>query len=134
MFEVNPAFKKRLFVVDNFYSNPDKIRELALNQEYENGSDWYKGRRTFNNFLFPQTKHAFEDIMGIKIREWESHGMNGKFQYCLPEDMLVYHYDAYNFEIDKVYDWVVVDIFWDIDSDFEVNYSRLKNQYSNKVN
>ena len=54
-------------------------------------------------------------------------------QNYLPTDMLVYHYDAYNFEIDKVYDWVVVDIFWDIDSDFEVNYSRLKNQYSNKV-
>lgn len=93
MFEVNPAFNKRLFVVDNFYSNPDEIRELALKEQYENGSDWYKGRRSFNNFLFPQVKRAFEDIMGIRIREWESYGMNGKFQYCLPEDVLVYHYD-----------------------------------------
>ena len=32
--------------------------------------------------------------MGIKIREWETHGMNGRFQYCVPQDPLVYHNDA----------------------------------------
>ena len=32
--------------------------------------------------------------MGIKIREWESHGMNGRFQYCVPEDPIVYHNDG----------------------------------------
>jgi len=94
MFEVNPAFNKRLFVVDNFYNNPDEVRELALQQEYEQGSGWYKGCRTYKNFLTPQVKNAFQDIMGVRIREWESHGMNGKFQYCLPQDVLVYHYDA----------------------------------------
>jgi hypothetical protein len=94
MLEVNPAFKKRLFVVDNFYSNPDEVRNLALAQEYEDKSDWYKGRRTFKNFHSPEIKRAFEDIMGMRIREWETHGMNGKFQYCIPEDRLVYHYDA----------------------------------------
>lgn len=89
---VNP--KKRLFVVDNFYNDPHLVRNFALQQEYENASDWYKGRRTFRQFLFPQIKPRFEEIMGIKIREWESHGMNGKFQFCVPEDRLVYHYDS----------------------------------------
>jgi hypothetical protein len=32
--------------------------------------------------------------MGIKIREWESHGMCGRFQYCTAQDSLVYHNDG----------------------------------------
>lgn len=94
MFQVNNFFKKRLFVVDNFYKNPDEVRKYALSQQYEEGSDWYKGRRTFSNYRPPEVKEAFEDIMGIQIREWESHGMNGKFQFCTPRDSLVYHYDS----------------------------------------
>lgn len=86
--------KKRLFVVDNFYNDPDLVRSFALQQEYEPSSDWYKGSRTYKQFLMPRVKKAFEEIMGIKIREWESHGMNGKFQYCVPENPLVYHYDG----------------------------------------
>lgn len=86
--------KNRLWVIDNFYQDPYAVRNFALQQEYENSSDWYKGRRTFKQFLSPYIKSRFEEIMGIKIREWESHGMNGKFQFCVPEDRLVYHYDS----------------------------------------
>jgi hypothetical protein len=32
--------------------------------------------------------------MGVKIREWESHGMCGRFQYCTAQDSLVYHHDG----------------------------------------
>lgn len=86
--------KKRVFVVDNFYNDPHSVRNFALQQQYEPSSDWYKGSRTYKQFLTPQIKKAFEDVMGIKIRNWETHGMNGKFQYCVPENPLVYHYDS----------------------------------------
>lgn len=86
--------KQRFWVVDNFYDDPHAVRSFAMKQEYENSSDWYKGRRTFKQFLSPNIKKRFEDIMGISIREWESHGMNGRFQFCIPEDRLVYHYDS----------------------------------------
>lgn len=86
--------KKRIFVVDNFYQDPYAVRNFAMQQEYEESSDWYKGRRTFNQFLTPYVKSRFEEIMQVKIREWESHGMNGRFQYCVPEDRLVYHNDS----------------------------------------
>lgn len=86
--------KKRLFVVDNFYANPNLVREFALAQKYEEQSDWYKGRRTFDRFHTPQLKAAFESIMGEKINNWEEHGMNGKFQFCVPQNPLVYHYDS----------------------------------------
>jgi len=94
MFLVNTNAKKRFFVVDNFYADPMAVRNFAMAQDYEVSSDWYKGRRTFNQYLFPGIRERFDEIMGIKIREWESHAMNGRFQYCVPEDRLVYHYDA----------------------------------------
>jgi glycosyltransferase involved in cell wall biosynthesis len=95
LFSVNvESPKKRLFIVDNFYTIPDQVRKFALEQEFEGSSDWYKGSRTFKQFLYPQVKSAFEKIMGRKIKEWESHGMNGKFQFCTPKDLLVYHNDS----------------------------------------
>lgn len=94
IFGVNHKPKKRLFVVDNFYKNPDVVREFALNCQYSADNDWYKGKRSVERYLTPDIKKSFEDIMGIKIKEWESHGMNGRLQYCTPEDLLVYHYDS----------------------------------------
>lgn len=81
-------------VVDNFLSNPDTVRQFALKQEYENGSDWYKGRRTFDRFLSTELKYKFESLLGYKINSWEDQPMNGRFQYCTPEDPLVYHQDS----------------------------------------
>lgn len=94
LFNINRNRKKRIFVVDNFFDRPEEVRTFAMRQKYEEKSDWYKGRRTFERWLSPVVKAEFENIMGIKIREWESHGMNGKFQYCLPQDPLVYHNDS----------------------------------------
>lgn len=91
---VNQVKKKRVFVVDNFYSDPDAVRKFAMSVPYQADNNWYKGQRSQQKFLTQEIKTAFEDIMGIKIREWETHGMNGSFQYCTPQDLLVYHYDA----------------------------------------
>ncbi len=85
--------KPTLWVVDNFYDNPDAIREYALRQEFH-FSDYHRGRRTEDQFEIPGTKEAFERIMGIKIREWESHGMCGRFQFCTSQDPIVYHNDG----------------------------------------
>jgi len=84
------------WVVDNFYANPDAIREFALKQEYHQGGlgRGYIGRRTFKQFLFPGLKEEFERIMGKKITVWEAHGMNGRFQYSMEGEPLVYHCDA----------------------------------------
>jgi hypothetical protein len=91
---INKQSQKSIWVVDNFYANPHAVREFALQQQYEDQSDWYKGRRTFQQFFVPGTKEAFEKIMDIKIREWETHGMCGRFQYCTAQDDLVYHHDS----------------------------------------
>ena len=91
---VNHQSQKTVWVVDNFYTDPYAVREYALQQEFKEDLRYYKGRRTEEQHFIPGTKQAFERIMGIKIREWESHGMNGRFQYCIPEDPIVYHNDG----------------------------------------
>jgi tetratricopeptide (TPR) repeat protein len=84
-----------LWVVDNFYTDPDAIRKFALDQEYHQGGigRGYIGRRTFKQFLFPGLKEEFEKIMNRKITKWEEHGMNGRFQYSMEGEPLVYHCD-----------------------------------------
>jgi hypothetical protein len=84
-----------LWVVDNFYADPDAMRKFALEQEYHQGGigRGYIGRRTFKQFLFPGLKEEFEKIMNRKITKWEEHGMNGRFQYSMEGEPLVYHCD-----------------------------------------
>ena len=93
---INLDASPRLWVVDNFYSNPDHIRSLALNVPYIEGGigRGFIGRRTQDQYLFPGLKSRFESIMGMKITVWEDHFMNGRFQSCWAGEPLVYHCDA----------------------------------------
>jgi FkbM family methyltransferase len=94
-FSINEYKKSTSWIVDNFYDNPDEIRKFALEQEFGDESviTGFVGRRTFNQFLFPGLKEAFESVMGKKITKWEEHGMNGRFQICWSGERLVYHCD-----------------------------------------
>jgi tetratricopeptide (TPR) repeat protein len=85
-----------VWVVDNFYENPDEVRKFALEQDYHIGGigRGYIGNRTHQQFLFPGLKERFEQIMGKKITKWKEHGMNGRFQYCWSGQPVVYHCDS----------------------------------------
>jgi len=91
---INRQPNKTVWVVDNFYSDPYAVRDYALKQEFKPEIEYFKGSRSLDQYFVPGTKEAFERIMGIKIREWESHGMCGRFQYCTAQDSLVYHNDG----------------------------------------
>lgn len=88
--------KPTVWVVDNFYDDPNKIRNFALAQEYIEGGlgRGFIGRRTEKQFLFLGLKERFEEIMGRTIVAWESHGMNGRFQIAWSGEPLVYHCDS----------------------------------------
>jgi len=86
-----------IIVVDNFYENPDQVRQIALQQVYEPDLRYFKGKRTTSKFLAPGTKQLFEQLIGKKITVWENHSYNGVFQYCTAEDPLVYHSDIQSF-------------------------------------
>jgi len=93
---INYKQNKRVFIVDNFYEDPDSIRNFALTQRYDQGGfgRGYIGSRTSQQYLFPGLKEKFEEIMGHKITKWQEHGMNGRFQYAFAGDALVYHCDG----------------------------------------
>lgn len=90
---INLNYDKRIFVVDNFYSDPYTIRDFALQQEFVEDLRYYKGKRTQTQYFVPGTKKVFEDIIGKKINVWDDYGMNGVFQSCNAQDLLVYHTD-----------------------------------------
>jgi len=95
--KINFNFSKqqdfRTIVVDNFYENPDEVREFALNLEYEGGSEWYKGFRTKKRYQTEGLDKRFEEIIGKKITNWK-HYMNGVFSWCNSETPVVYHCDT----------------------------------------
>ncbi|NDG29189.1 glycosyltransferase [bacterium] len=94
IFGINKNMDKRLWVVDNFYEDPFKVREFALGVEYQEDGKWYKGSRSKEQHLFPGIKESFESIMGMKLKPFESHAMCGRFQILTAIDNLVYHYDS----------------------------------------
>lgn len=85
---------KRLFVVDNFYSDPDSIREFALSVEYVEDNNWYKGSRSKEQHVFPGLQEAFENVMNMKLKPLGSHSQCGRFQILTAQDSVVYHYDT----------------------------------------
>jgi glycosyltransferase involved in cell wall biosynthesis len=84
---------KRIFIVDNFYVDPDKVREFALSVPYDQDLRWYKGQRTLEAYRTEEIKKAFEHIIGERIVDWNS-GYNGVFQLMQSSDPQVYHYDT----------------------------------------
>lgn len=98
MKDVSYNLKRRMtsWIVDNFYEDPNEIREFALQQEYIEGGfgRGFIGRRTRHQFLFPGLKNQFEEIMGKFITRWEEHGMNGRFQIAWAGEPLVWHCDS----------------------------------------
>lgn len=96
MFTFASAKKPTVWIVDNFYDDPHAVREFAMNQEYVEGGfgRGFIGRRTEKQFLWPGLKEQFEEIIGEKITEWESHQINGRFQNCHSGEPLVWHCDS----------------------------------------
>lgn len=88
--ELYPSF----VVIDNFYKNPDEVREFALKCKFHEHPKYHKGRRTDELYRFEGLKESFEKTLGRKIRNWDYYGTNGCFQYCIGGDQLVYHFDG----------------------------------------
>ena len=94
MFYINTGAQRRLFVVDNFYTNPDEIRNFALTQvQYQEDLRYYKGLRSTQPYRPPNIKSAFEQIIGQPIKVFEEHLYNGCFQLTRASDPQVYHCD-----------------------------------------
>ncbi len=94
--KLNPNNSPKLIVVDNFYENPDYVREYALRQEFVSTISSHKGKRTTQDFQNDELKTRFEELLGKRIVKWD-YKWNGCFQYCIAEDPLVIHCDVQNY-------------------------------------
>lgn len=95
MFDINPRLSPSVVVVDNFYDSPDIIRRFALQHNFYENPDNYKGVRTKERHAPKELKAAFEKLIGQSITEsWEAHQYNGCFQATSAENQQVYHCDG----------------------------------------
>lgn len=84
-------------IIDDFYSDPDSVRKLALSQEFSVRGN-FPGSRT-QPWLPPDVKSAIQYIMNFagKVTDWLEHsGYTGAFQLCTASDRTWIHSDFYN--------------------------------------
>jgi len=87
----------QLLVIDNFYKDPDNIRKLALEAEYQIDNDHYKGSRSIKQFLFPWVREHFQSLLKSTIIDWQQQFSNGRFQWCPIGTPIVVHSDTQNY-------------------------------------
>jgi hypothetical protein len=86
---------KDIIVVDDFYADPDAVREFAINNLEFQPSNYHKGQRATERFILDGTKEKLEEIIGRKIINWNHSGYaNGIFQFCTADQPIVYHIDT----------------------------------------
>lgn len=85
-----------LLVVDDFYRDPDRVRRLALEQDYAEDLRFYKGLRS-KRWLFPYVKEEFERLLQLPIIDWMDQPANGVFQKTKASDPLVWHSDSQSY-------------------------------------
>ena len=81
-----------LIVVDNFYKDPDKVRDYALQQEFKHNEKYHKGARTERRYIPSWVQAEFSRLLNREVTEFV--GATGVFQYCVAKDNVVYHYDT----------------------------------------
>ncbi len=90
--------KSDLLVIDDFYSDPDFVRDFALKQQF-NVFGTYPGRRT-KNFLTDELKDKIQTSIhphAGKAIDWlEEDGGSGSFQLTYAKDLSWVHTDDYN--------------------------------------
>jgi hypothetical protein len=100
-FIINLGFNKTtkdLVVVDNFYNEPNMIRDYAIENVKFIPSGYHKGQRSIDPFILEGTKEKFEEILGRPIYNWNHPNYaNGRFQFCTAQDPIVYHVDTQNY-------------------------------------
>lgn len=75
----------RMFIVDNFYTNPEAIRQYAIQQEKEDESGGnYAGVMTNNSFITPEHLETIGHLVGHPVEPGT--GLCGKFRFTKEND------------------------------------------------
>jgi hypothetical protein len=82
------------YIIDNFYSDVDEVRNFALQQEYPVSGN-YPGHRT-KSFLNDSMKETIESIVSPfygKVINWSEDSYTGSYQYTTSRDRSWIHAD-----------------------------------------
>ncbi len=87
-----------MIVIDEFYNNPNDVREFALAQEFDVTGNW-PGTRT-KTFINESTKETIQKILqdvSGNVTDWQANdGYTGSFQLTTSMDRSWIHADSYN--------------------------------------
>ena len=87
-----------MIVIDEFYNNPNDVREFALSQEFDVTGNW-PGTRT-KTFINESTKETIQKILqdvSGNVTDWQANdGYTGSFQLTTSMDRSWIHADSYN--------------------------------------
>ena len=86
-----------LMIVDNFLTDPDAVRSMALDLPYSADERYYKGLRSDVSYLWPALREEFERLLGVEILDWTEQSANGVFQMTTAGDPLVWHADSQDY-------------------------------------
>lgn len=92
--------KLGLLIIDDFYENPEFVREFALKQEFSVFGN-YPGKRT-KSFLETSIKDAIQSFMPkeygkvVQWHDYDGEGYSGAFQSCTSKDRTWIHVDHKN--------------------------------------
>lgn len=88
--------RQNIIVVDDFYNNPDEVREFALSQPFDVTGN-YPGART-KNFFNDSTKQTIQKLLPENVVNWLDgpEGYTGAFQLTTGSHSSWIHNDAYN--------------------------------------
>jgi|TARA_R110000744_G_scaffold75965_2_gene150776 hypothetical protein len=97
---VNETSLPTLIVIDNFFNDPDSVRDFAMTRDYvPRGEHGAVGNRTLIHHHFKGVRTHFEKLLGSNIVDGTEIGgwdyqPNGAFQHCMAEDPFVIHADS----------------------------------------
>lgn len=87
-----------LLIIDNFYNNPDDVRNFALSQPFDVTGN-YPGART-KSFINDGVKETIQHIIrphGGAVTDWiDQDGLTGSFQIATAHDRTWIHSDNFN--------------------------------------
>ena len=90
--------RTNVIITDDFYGNPDSVREFALQQEFKVQGN-FPGLRT-KSFLTPDVKETIQSLIwnvAGEITEWNhSDGLSGSFELATAANRSWIHTDHFN--------------------------------------
>lgn len=91
-FKLTGDFEPAMFIIDDFYENPDDVRKFALSQEYYK---WYNvpGKRT-NQFYIEKLDNYLNKFSKYYIGSNSKQKILSSFQYNTSRDTSWYHNDS----------------------------------------